>query len=187
MALAGLTDQPLCCCRSFLQRLKGKFCSARSDWENLPWQQTEDVLPGVLRADSCILNAGLSKAKRQDGGLLLRCFEVTVSGASQPYQHNILLRQVPVSFSSPWAWGFIAALCFLGGIKAQGLAALRQEILYSHSSKDFMLFDLRNALTPAASGPAGMITRQKSLGEFRLLLVTETWERKEVEEKIIES
>lgn len=79
---------------------------------------------------------------------------------------------MPLSFSSPWACGFIVPLCFLSGIKELRLVALRQEILYFHSSKDFILFDLNNTLTPAANGPEGtlqMITRQKawvSLGYF---------------------
>lgn len=97
---------------------------------------------------------------------------MNISGTFQPYQYNILSTQMPVSFSSPRACGFIVALCFLSGIKEKGLVALRQEILYFHSSKDFILFDLSNTFTPAANGPEGtleMIARQKawvSLGYF---------------------
>lgn len=95
-----------------------------------------------------------------------------ISGTFQPYQYNVVLTQMPASFFSPWACGFIVALCFLSGMKDWGLVALRQEILCFHSSKDFILFDLNNTLTPAANGPEGtlqMITRQKawvSLGYF---------------------
>lgn len=102
--------------------------------------------------------------------------------------YTVFLTQMPVAFSSPRACGFIIVLCFLSGIKEEALVALRQEILYFYSSKDFMLFDLNNTLTPATNRPGGtfqMITGEKawvSLGYF--WIVKQTWERKEAWEKM---
>lgn len=46
------------------------------------------------------------------------------------------------------------------------------------------MFDLSNTFTSAANGPEGTLDyKTKSLGKFRLLLVKQTREREEVEEK----